>query len=535
MKDIFEQIDRYFEIGLGLEDIKTIKALQHSFNEKKKQLSTEAFEILEDELEEYSAKFKGLEESVQLLHQKQQEELDKKNAENENKEATKQILIEEIIKLIQDEKTIGKAFERFNQLREQWNQIATGKHTAKDKQYAKLVEDFYYHINMYKAIQDHDFKRNQQLKSDLITRLQLLSKANQSRNLIPQLKQIQKEWQAVGPVGKEQREDIWNEYIALCDKVFNLFLSLREAEQKVLEGAIKTQEGLIEETRLIVARDRKTTTDWKKDSEAILLIQNKWKETKNIPQKQQNKLYANLRVVMNAFFEAKQAFFDAQKQKNNTIKVAKSELISSVESILANPKDSEATKNIIAIQRSWKETGALPPKEEQKLWLKFRGLCNDFFNQKDAERKVELQKNKQSNDQKSELIGQAKQLNSLEALETIYINFVLSWKTSNPETAKQDVLFNDLMDEFIQKQKNPTTVQSSLNELLLNTVVKENLKPLPEVQQVIKLLSKKTQETLNQYETNLSFFSDPKSPLLKMVVNNIELAKTKLEGLKKVN
>jgi hypothetical protein len=35
-------------------------------------------------------------------------------------------------------------------------------------QFFKLIEDFNYNINIYKAIQDHDLKRNQQLKEVIL-------------------------------------------------------------------------------------------------------------------------------------------------------------------------------------------------------------------------------------------------------------------------------------------------------------------------------------------------------------------------------
>lgn len=214
MEQFFKEVDKYFESGVGLEDIENVKELKNQLNTIKESVTEETEEELTEKIEEYNDKLTQIEASISQLSEEKKAEKDASiQLKIDNEEELKKI-IDAIVQLIQDEKNIGAAFEKFHGLREQWNSITSKNNKINkglEKKYAKIVEDFYYHINIYKAIQDHDFKRNQQLKTNLITRLKGMLDLKSSKNMIPQLQQIQREWQSLGPVGKEMREEIWIE------------------------------------------------------------------------------------------------------------------------------------------------------------------------------------------------------------------------------------------------------------------------------------------------------------------------------------
>ena len=72
-------------------------------------------------------------------------------------------MIEALRSIIQEEENIGAAFARFNEVREQWE--ATGdvpgdRYKEVHDEYHRLRDEFFYNINIYRQLQEHDLQKN---------------------------------------------------------------------------------------------------------------------------------------------------------------------------------------------------------------------------------------------------------------------------------------------------------------------------------------------------------------------------------------
>ena len=90
----------------------------------------------------------------------------------------KSALISELKTLVENEENIGSAFKSFNTIQDTWKKIVDiqGQKRWNSKEYSRLREMFFYNINIYREIKDHDYKRNAQLKQEVIHKLQITSK-----------------------------------------------------------------------------------------------------------------------------------------------------------------------------------------------------------------------------------------------------------------------------------------------------------------------------------------------------------------------
>jgi uncharacterized protein DUF349 len=67
---------------------------------------------------------------------------------------------------------------------------------------------------------DAEYARNVKQKESLIERTRQLAASDDSRNAIDAVKQLQQQWQTVGPVPREVDQRLWGEFRQLCDAVF---------------------------------------------------------------------------------------------------------------------------------------------------------------------------------------------------------------------------------------------------------------------------------------------------------------------------
>lgn len=100
--------------------------------------------------------------------------------------------------------------------KQEWRQCLPVDHRAakpQQKAFSALVESL-------QARLDAEYERNQKQKESLIERAQALLASEDGRKAIDAIKDLQKKWQAVGPVPRELDQRLWGEFRKHCDAVF---------------------------------------------------------------------------------------------------------------------------------------------------------------------------------------------------------------------------------------------------------------------------------------------------------------------------
>ena len=116
----------------------------------------------------------------------------------------------------------------------------------------------------------------------------------------------------------------------------------------------------------------------------MLEIQADWNKV-GMANRESNEQARNLfRSYFDKFFDAKQEFYTALKDKNALLKDKKIALIEKVKALESSTDWKQTSHDIINIQKEWKKIGSINRGEEQKLWKTFRSICDNFFNAKQA-------------------------------------------------------------------------------------------------------------------------------------------------------
>ena len=341
----------------------------------------EAYQITPDEDEEvFKAEMGIIKEKRAKLFKEQEAEklvnLEKKLA-----------IIEKIKSMITSPEEANKAYQEFKTLQAEWREI---KNVPADKanelwrNYQLYVEQFYDLLKLNSEAREYDFKKNFGLKTKLCEAAEKLADEPDIISAFHQLQKLHAEYREIGPVAKEQREEIWNRFKA-ASTVINKrhqqhFEGVRAKEEENL--ARKTE--LCEKVEAIAAQENKGSGDWEKHTKEIIEIQAEWKTIGFAPQKMNVKIFERFRAACDDFFGRKATYFKTLKDTFKENAEKKRALIEKAKA-LQDSTDWKATGDkFIALQKEWKTIGMVPKKLGDQLWEEFLAACNKFFDARNA-------------------------------------------------------------------------------------------------------------------------------------------------------
>jgi hypothetical protein len=501
-------------------------------------------EAIEKPVFEYLEEFRKL--STLFKDKKKIEVNALKDVEKENLQK-KQALIAALSDLIQNEENIGRAINRFRDIERSWKDagvVPRDKRQSIQKEFSTLVESFQYNINIYKEIKDHDLSRNLKLKKDVITALKELTKLDRIKDIETKLHSLQEDWNAIGGTSPKDWEVIKKEYWDVVNTVYDKIHTFYKDRKEERAENIDKKKVLVEKVKEFSSKEIDNHKLWKKNTDAVIALQEEWKTIGYGPKEENNAVWKEFRGACNEFFAKKKAFYGERNEEFDGIKEKKEKLIAEVEALRESTDWKETTKKVVAIQKRWKEVGSAGPKNENKLWKKFRGHIDFFFNAKEAHFNKADEANKDNLKAKQNLIKKIKAFKvtkdtqkTIEALKEFSSKFA---EIGNVPFKKKDEIYKSYKEALDEKynaldvdkeEKAKILFQGKLDSIL-GSGNQEYL--LDKERGFIKTKIGKLNNEILQQETNMSFFAnaDESNPLFKSVMGNMQKVKDEIDGLK---
>ncbi|MFZ9954855.1 MAG: DUF349 domain-containing protein [Flavobacteriales bacterium] len=458
---------------------------------------------------------------------------------------SRQNLIAQLQELVKTEQQIGKAIQQKKTIMEAWAKLGDDG-SSQNKQlshhFFKLVEDFNYNINIYKAIQDHDLKRNQQLKEELLKKLEDLSTKND--RIGDTFKELQKQWFDVGPVKKELRDDFWQKFKDLSQIIIYKLAQLKvQSKAKEEENAL-AKEQIILFLENIISEPITKEKQWRTKTDIVIAKQAEWKEIGHVPKEKSNSLWNRYRAACDNFFKEKAVFYDSLKAGFQQHKKEKLELCDAAQNCINDESKSNDDKafTLTKLQRKWRELGQAHPRDEQKLWIKFHDICNSFFNTVKQQKEEEKANNLAALDNKKEMLNNIDKLTTKEDIVAQLKQWYLSDIIKTPHELNNK-FFEKINTALVNQQLN----KNEIEELKFNTKLEayHELKiddlfgdEISQIREKIKSL----EEDKIKFENNLGFFKHAKNdnPMIvelrekvTQMTADIDVYKKKLQMIKK--
>ncbi|NNE55881.1 MAG: DUF349 domain-containing protein, partial [Flavobacteriales bacterium] len=295
----------------------------------------------------------------------------------------KKALLTELDKLIQEEENIGKAFAEFNRIQDEWGQIGhvpSDQHRHLMDEFIRHKDHFFYTINIYKQLQEHDLHRNEEKKTALIERVKKAKEIESIREADDVVRQCQKEWMNIGPVTKDNYKKLADEFFGYCREIIGRVREHYEGLRAEQEQNLEAKKGLIEKVKRINELEIVNHSTWTKKTTEVLELQAEWKKTGFVRKEESEVVWTEFRSECDAFFNAKKKFYDGRRGEQDANKAKKEALVEKAEAVQDSTDWRKTGDLLISYQKEWKGVGPAPHRDEQRLWQKFRGACDKFFN-----------------------------------------------------------------------------------------------------------------------------------------------------------
>ena len=341
----------------------------------------EQYQITPDEQEEA---FKA---EMGIIKEKRAKIFKEQEAEKQANLTKKLEIIEKIKSMITTPEEANKGYQEFKALQQQWREIKNvpaEKANELWRNYQLYVEQFYDMLRLNSEAREYDFRKNKEQKERLCEAAEKLADEPDVISAFHQLQKLHQEYREIGPVAKEEREEIWNRFKA-ASTIINKrhqqhFEGIRAKEEENL--ARKTE--LCEKVEAIAAEENKGSSDWEKHTKQIIELQTEWKTIGFAPQKMNVKIFERFRAACDDFFGRKAEYFKTLKDSFKENADKKRALIEKAKALQDSTEWKSTADKLIALQKEWKTIGTVPKKLGDQLWEEFLGACNKFFEARKA-------------------------------------------------------------------------------------------------------------------------------------------------------
>ncbi len=322
-----------------------------------------------------------------IIKEKRAKIFKEQEAEKQENLTKKLAIIDRIKAMVTTPDEANKNYKEFKSLQEQWREI---KNVPADKanelwrNYQLYVEQFYDMLRLNSEAREYDFKKNLELKTALCEAAEKLADEEDVISAFHQLQKLHQEYREIGPVAKEQREEIWNRFKAASSVINKRHQQHFEGVRAKEEDNLARKTVLCEKVEAIAAEENKGSGDWEKHTKQIIDIQAEWKTIGFAPQKMNVKIFERFRAACDDFFGRKAAYFKGLKEtfKENADK--KRALIAKAKELQSSTEWKSTSDKFIALQKEWKTIGMVPKKLGDQLWEEFLTACNTFFEARNA-------------------------------------------------------------------------------------------------------------------------------------------------------
>lgn len=527
-------------------DVEQLKQIFYHIHNGEVQAARDAFVAAGGAAEDFKPEQDPTEEAFKAEMERVKEIRAKENAAaEEQKQANlkrKLEIIEKIKGMSGSPEEADKNYDDFKKLQAEWKEIKAVPDTNATelwKNYQLYVEHFYDQLHLNHEARMYDFKKNLERKLQLCEAAERLADVADPVSAFHQLQVLHQEFRETGPVEKEKREEIWERFKAASTVVNKQHQAHFEGLKAQEEENLTKKTALCEKVEALKLDEVSTLKEWEKLTEEVLAVQKEWKTIGFTPKKMNAKIFERFRTACDQFFSRKSEYFKSMRETLQANLDAKNKLVEEAEA-LKESTDWTATGNkLIALQKQWKEIGAVPHKVSDAIWKRFNGACNYFFEKK-AEATNGQRKEEEANlEKKQDIIKRLEALleTAADDAQAAVRQLQDEWNSVGhvPFRKKEKIYkaYKDVLDR-IYSELHISARRRSVEQFKARVSEKAGSEVQRERQRLKAAYDAKLEEIQN-YETNLSFFSSKSktgNSLMDEITKKIARLKEDLETIK---
>ena len=449
-------------------------------------------------------------------------------------------LIEELKGLIGIDQPISETYKQFKNLQSRWRESGHVPRAEANniwKTYHHHVGIFYDFLHLNREFRELDFKYNYEEKLKIIEQAEALSKMDNIQKAFRDLQELHKRWKdELGPIAKEHGETLWERFSEATKVIHEKRQFFQKNQTEVYRANYEKKKIIISQMQQLAEIEIKTHNEMQKMIRDMESLRTSFFECGHVSRSDNAEIWAMFKDVMRLFSKKRNTFYKSLKKEYSENFKQRMELVKQVEAFLQTEDFAATTPKVIALQRKWKEMGAVSRKQNDKAWKLFRKACNDYFALLDERKNKLSEVEQQAFEEKDELL---KKLQSKEGLDRTSIDHLIEEWTKIGSVGRKT---NQINSEFVaaienslkQLGEDKESIASFKYELKIKLMGDRTELIQKERSQIKQRLDKAKQEYI-QLETNMEFFakSSSENPVVNKVMKGLEKQKKIIDGLQK--
>ncbi len=206
--------------------------------------------------EEIWGRFKAASTVVNKRHQQHFESLRSKEEENLTKKTE---LCEKVEAIAKEENKSSADWDKHTkeiiEIQQEWKTIGFAPQKMNVKIFERFraaCDDFFKRKGEYFKDLKEKFAENAEKKKKLIEQAQALSESTEWRSTSDKLINLQKEWKTIGMVPKKLGDQLWNEFLAACNKFFEARNAATAGTRNAERDNLQQKRGIIEQLKALL-------------------------------------------------------------------------------------------------------------------------------------------------------------------------------------------------------------------------------------------------------------------------------------------
>lgn len=459
--------------------------------------------------------------------------------------AVRESLIDELKNLIDSGDTsISDMFKKVNEIRERWKNagaIPRDKYNILWNNYHFHMERFYDIMHLDKEARDLDLKNNLEQKQLIIAKAKELLNETDVMKAFRELQLLHRVWkEEIGPVDREHREAIWNEFSEITkqmhDKREALYAEARGKETENL--AIKNE--IISQIIALGTEKIDSHSGWQAQIQKMEALRDAFFKAGKVPAEVTEETWANFKNAVRSFNANKNVFYKDIKHEQHENLTKKLELVEKAKSLKESTDFAATTPIMKKIQDDWKKIGHVPRKYSDSIWKDFKDACNAYFDRMHEARNAETGEEVEAFEKKKAFLEELKSFTltgehkaDLDAIKA----HIATWKTFGKVPFNRRHIegkINKILDALFEKlsMSKKDTEMMRFSNRLEQLSEGDDRRALEQEQFFIRKKIDEVQSEIFQLENNIQFISSSskgENPFIKEVQKNIERHKDDLK------
>lgn len=209
----------------------------------------------------------------------------------------------------EDKSNLGK---RLKALQTAWKEVGP----APRKKGQELWETFkatcdqiYEQVKEQRARQGEIQAANLVRKIEICERVEVLAESTDWDATADEIKALQREWKAIGPVPRKKSDAVWKRFRGACDLFFERRKPHMEQRMAEFEKNLEDKQAMCEQAEALAE-----STDWVETAAKLRQMQRDWRDIGMVPRKDANAINKRFRSACDRFFKRRKEYHEEQRR-----------------------------------------------------------------------------------------------------------------------------------------------------------------------------------------------------------------------------